>query len=71
VSAREAELEREGWVRRFAAPAERLPEAAALYASLGLEVRLEPLSSAAVQYECAGCAPALATQRVIYTRRLP
>jgi hypothetical protein len=41
---RQEELEREGWVRQFAADEPRLSEAVELYDSLGLEVHLEPVT---------------------------
>jgi len=42
-----------------------------LYESLGLEVRLEPLTDEELAEECAGCTLALALFRVLYTRRSP
>jgi hypothetical protein len=66
---RERALLEAGWVRRFVAPAERIFEHVALYNELGYEVHLEPASPEGLSIDCSGCAPALAQQRVIYTRR--
>ncbi|RPJ19568.1 MAG: hypothetical protein EHM26_07395 [Desulfobacteraceae bacterium] len=49
---REAELEREGWVRQFVAGEPRLSEAADMYRELGFEVHLEPLPS---DLDCETC----------------
>ena len=38
-----AQLQDEGWTRRFTALGRRLNEAAELYSELGFEVRLEPV----------------------------
>ena len=38
-----AQLQDEGWIRRFTAFGRRLNEAAELYSELGFEVRLEPV----------------------------
>ena len=64
----EAELARDGWVRRFVAAPPRLGEAVALYGELGLEVRLEPAADEPVADDCSGCAAAPSQFSVIYTR---
>ena len=69
ADARDAALAREGWVRRFVSPPGRAAEHVELYASLGHEVRLEPVLADELAPECAGCALALGLYRVIYTRR--
>ena len=60
--------ESQGWTRRFVASGRRLREAATLYGSLGLEVRLEPAEAPSGE-ACRACAPTLAESHVIYTRR--
>lgn len=53
-----AELERQGWTRRNVACEPRLGEAAELYRSLGLEVRLVPLGQldrGEGEASCAAC----------------
>jgi len=52
---REAELERQGWTRRFVADEPRLSEAVELYKSLGYEVRLEPAVFDEMSEECKKC----------------
>lgn len=59
----------EGWTRQFVAAEPRLSEAVELYRSLGLEVRLEPISSEGLQGDCTVCMEAAQNQFwVIYTR---
>jgi hypothetical protein len=65
---REDELARDGWTRRFAAAPPRLDEMIALYRSLGLEVRDEPLDPRGPEPDCAGCIVAAGSSRVIFTR---
>lgn len=67
--ARDEELARSHWVRRFIGAPPRLDEARSLYESLGLEVMLDPLSPEELAAECNGCTLALALFRVVYTRR--
>jgi hypothetical protein len=58
-----------GWERRFVATGPRLAEAAALYESLGYEVRLERLTAQEMREECGDCRVALELFRTLYTRR--
>lgn len=59
----------EGWTKQFVAAEPRLSEAVELYRSLGLEVRLEPLSPAEEGEECRSCLEANRERfKVIYTR---
>lgn len=48
------ELEKQGWVRRFAASEPRLSEAVELYKESGFEVHLEPLPKGRECDTCAG-----------------
>lgn len=68
ASARDSELARAGWTRRFVAAPPRLGEMADLYESLGLEVILEPLAADDMAEECGDCALARTVFRIIYTR---
>jgi hypothetical protein len=68
---REAELARDGWVRRFVASGPRLDEMVALYLSLRLDVRLELLSRRDVDDDCADCLTGGPEPRIIYTRERP
>jgi len=52
---RSAELERQGWIRRFVADEPRLSEAVELYKSLGYEVILEPAVFDETSEECKKC----------------
>lgn len=52
---RDAELKRQGWIRRFVAEEPRLSEAVKLYKSLGYEVRLEPPVFDETSEECKKC----------------
>lgn len=52
---KDAELKRQGWIRRFVADEPRLSEAAELYKSLGYEVRLEPAAFDETSEECKKC----------------
>ncbi len=47
----------------------RTQEAVELYASLGFEVRAEPVTSADLSEECGECVLATATYLTIYTRK--
>lgn len=49
---RDAELERQGWIRRFVTDEPRLSEAVELYESIGYEVRLEPAVFDETSEEC-------------------
>ena len=51
---RTEQLEKEGWVRQFAASEPRLSEAADLYRESGFEVHLEPLAKGQECETCAG-----------------
>ena len=66
---RDAELAREGWVRRFSGPVNKLREYTDLYEALDMEVMMDELSSAEVAAECGDCALAVTFFRVLYTRR--
>ena len=52
---RDAELERQGWMRQFVADEPRLSEAVELYKSIGYEVRLEPPVFDQTSEECSQC----------------
>jgi hypothetical protein len=68
---RSAQLQAEGWTRRFTALGRRLNEAAELYNELGYEVRLEPVNldeeGAAGAEGCKDCFVTMQA-RTIYTR---
>jgi hypothetical protein len=64
-----ADLVAGGWTRRFMAAGSRAAESALLYESLGFEVHLEPPGLEDLREECGDCRLALATFRVLYTRR--
>ena len=66
---KDAELAREGWIRRFVGGPPRLREVRELYESLGNDVRLETLSPEELAEECGDCRLALELFRVVYTRR--
>lgn len=71
-SSRQKELEREGWVRQFIADESRLSEAVELYESLGLEVRLEPVTLGELIEECQVCFEMDGERyKTIYTRSKP
>lgn len=60
----------EGWERRFMTSVTRLTEYVELYASLGYEVRSEPVRSDEVDPDCNDCRLILYQQIVtIYTRK--
>jgi hypothetical protein len=68
---RRAQLQAEGWTRRFTALGRRLNEAAELYNELGYEVRLEPVNLDEEETAGAeGCKACFVTMqaRTIYTR---
>jgi hypothetical protein len=68
---RSAQLQAEGWTRRFTALGRRLNEAAELYRQLGYEVRLEPVDLNEEETTGAeGCKDCFVTMqaRTIYTR---
>ena len=52
---RDAELERQGWMRRFVADEPRLSEVVELYKSIGYEVRLESAVFDQISEECRKC----------------
>ena len=67
----EEKLVRQGWIRQFLAGGSRLQEASASYASIGLEVHLEPAQ--AKDLACSECQPPQPSATVegwyvIYTR---
>lgn len=66
--ARDRELARLGWLRRFTASPPRLTELRALYEDLGQDVLLDRLLPGELARECEGCTLALTLFRVIYTR---
>lgn len=64
---RQAQLEAEGWTYRFVADDPRLSEAVETYESLGMEVRLDPVS--ADSEECTACLENCTNRcMAIYTR---
>ena len=68
---RSAQLQAEGWTRRFTALGRRLNEAVELYSELGFEVRLEPVNLDEEETAGAeGCKDCFVTMqaRTIYTR---
>jgi hypothetical protein len=70
VTAQESELARDGWVGRFIAAPPRLDEMIALYRSLGLEVRAEPLDAGCLDADCAACiVEGGGASRMIFTRK--
>ena len=66
-----AQLQDEGWIRRFTAFGRRLNEAAELYSELGFEVRLEPVDldqeESMSAESCKDCFVTMQA-RTIYTR---
>lgn len=67
----EEELVKQGWTKQFLASGSRLEEASASYASIGLEVHLEPAQ--AKDLACSECQPPQPSATVegwyvIYTR---
>lgn len=63
-------LAAEGWQRRFTADAQRVKEVLELYASLGYEVRAEPVRAGDVHDDCDDCqASANLSLSTIYTRK--
>ena len=67
--ARDEELEREGWTRRFTGSPPRLVEVRELYEATGQEVLLDPVLPSELARECEGCTLAVSLFKVIYTRR--
>jgi hypothetical protein len=66
--AREEELKKEGWGKRFTTDEPRLTEAAEQYKELGFEVLLEPVDTSSE--ECTTCITAFSERyRTLYTRR--
>jgi hypothetical protein len=67
---RDAELERQGWTRRFVTDEPRLSEVVELYKSIGYEVRLEPAVFDQISEECRKCLPYKDCDKykTIYTR---
>lgn len=66
-----AQLQDEGWTRRFTTLGRRLNEVAELYSELGFEVRLEPVDleqeETMSEESCKNCFVAMQA-RTIYTR---
>lgn len=67
--ARDEELGRDGWTRRFTGGPPRLSEVKELYERIGMEVLLDDLSPDELPEDCEGCDVALSFFRAIYTRR--
>ncbi len=67
--ARDQELARDGWMRRFTGSPPRLAEVRDLYASTGQEVLLDDVLPGELAPECEGCTLALTLFKVVYTRR--
>jgi len=67
--ARDRDLAREGWTRRFTGGPPRLSEVKELYETIGLEVLLDDLTPDELPEDCDGCVVALSFFRAIYTRR--
>lgn len=70
----EEELVKQGWIKQFLASGSRLQETSASYASIGLEVHLEPAQSK--DLACSECQPPQLSATaegwyVIYTRPRP
>jgi hypothetical protein len=66
----DAALLADGWERRFMADAARAKEAVELYASLGFEVRAEPVRREDIADDCEDCQlVTLLKFATIYTRR--
>jgi hypothetical protein len=68
MNQREAELQSQGWTRRFVGAPPRLKEMVELYQSLGFEVHLERYAPEDLDGGCDGCRLALDLFRVVYTR---
>jgi hypothetical protein len=67
--ARDEELARQGWTRRFTGSPPRLAELKELYEATGQEVLLDDVLPGELARECEGCTLALSLFKVIYTRR--
>lgn len=67
--ARDLELARDGWIRRFTGSPPRLGELKELYELTGKDVLLDDVLPGELARECEGCALALSLFKVIYTRR--
>jgi hypothetical protein len=68
---RRAQLQVEGWTRRFTALGRRLNEVVELYTELGYEVRLEPVNldeEESMSSECCKDCFVTVQARTIYTR---
>lgn len=64
------ELTAQGWERRFVTDGRRLKEYAALYDSLGFDVRVEPILPEETSPDCSDCRLIMALQfHTLYTRR--
>lgn len=65
----EAQLQKEGWIKRFVASEPRLSEAVELYKAIGFEVLVVPYRQDPQDSTCRTCMDEAAdTLRVIYTR---
>lgn len=72
MTSREAELAREGWVRKFVAEEAKARDYARMYEELGFEVRLEPEDLEASEEHCRACLANFSRRYlVIYTRPRP
>lgn len=68
--ARDEQLARDGWERRFTGSPPRLGEVRQLYESTGREVLLDDVLPGELAPSCEGCTLALSLFKVIYTRRV-
>ncbi|MFX0113328.1 MAG: hypothetical protein ACFFB3_02150 [Candidatus Hodarchaeota archaeon] len=69
-SNREAELRKDGWIKRSALDEPRLSEAVELYKSLGFEVKLEPAQPGDLGANCSVCYSDICDKfTMIYTRK--
>lgn len=60
----------EGWERRFTADEQRIKEVVELYAQLGFEVRMEPVTTVELQDDCHDCHASAALRLcTVYTRK--
>jgi hypothetical protein len=66
--ARDEELARAGWTRRFMGAPPRLKEVQQLYEQLGMDVLLDPVLAEELAEGCDDCTLATNWFKVIYTR---
>ncbi|MDP2726660.1 MAG: hypothetical protein Q8P59_03880 [Dehalococcoidia bacterium] len=68
-TAREEELARDGWHKKFTAAEPKLSEYVKLYEEMGFEVRVEPVTREELGQDCSSCLMAACDMyRTIYTR---